>query len=84
MKLKHTLVFQHGSLGLALVWMLKKRGKGPASLQGSTTETHLAVRCMHRASRTSCHATGGRLGARAWETIKALSPAPKGLPRSAL
>lgn len=34
MKLKHTPVFQHGSLGLAPVSMLKKRAKRPSKLAG--------------------------------------------------
>lgn len=62
MKLKHTLVFQHGSLGLALVWMLKKRGKRPSKLAGKHHRDALGcqVYAQSKLYLLPCH--GGKAG----------------------
>lgn len=62
MKLKHTLVFQHGSLGLAPVWMLKKRGKRPSKLARKHHRDALGcqVYAQSKSYLLPCH--GGKAG----------------------
>ena len=78
MEQKHTLASQHGSLGLAPVSMLKKRGKELASLQKNIPAASLAVGYVHTPSRIFLISQGEGWGFEAWEMIRALLSAPNG------